>query len=170
MIGDNANGKAIFKFIFRYFARHFDASLDLRVQSFNMLGFAGVAAGIIVALSSVFTNAGAVNIVLNLVISVLALFLLHLTEKKKISYHVGSWLVIACVFLIAFPVLFFTAGGYRSGTPCFFVFAIIYTAIMLENRRERAVALLFEFVLYAACCLIAYYYPKTVTPFATELV
>jgi signal transduction histidine kinase len=39
---------------------------------------------------------------------------------------------------------------------------------MLENRRERAAALLFEFVLYAACCLIAYYYPATVTPFATE--
>ncbi|MDR0670979.1 MAG: HAMP domain-containing histidine kinase [Oscillospiraceae bacterium] len=148
-------------------ARYFDPALDLRVQSFNLLGFAGFAAGLVTAVSSVVTDAGAANIALNLAASALALILLRLTEKKRISYHIGSWAVIIAVFMIAFPILFFTAGGYRSGMPCFFMFAIIYTAILLENR-ERNAALAVESALYAACCLVAYFYPETVTPLGTE--
>ena len=149
------------------YSRYFDPSLPLEAQTFNLLGLAGFAAGIAVALSSVATNAGAANVALNLAASALALVLLRLTEKKQISRRAGTWVVVVAVFLLAFPVLFFTAGGYRSGMPCFFVFAIIFTAILLE-KRERAAALALEFALYAACCLTAYFRPATVTPFPTE--
>jgi hypothetical protein len=44
--------------------KYFHENLGLRVQSFNLLALAGMAAGAVVALSSVWTNAGAVNIVL----------------------------------------------------------------------------------------------------------
>jgi signal transduction histidine kinase len=150
------------------FSAYFDPALDLHVQSFNLLGIVGIAAGIIVALSSVVTNAGAANIFINLAVSVAAYGLLRLTGKKRISYRAGTWIIVIGVFMLAFPAVFFTAGGYRSGTPCFFVFAIIYTAIMLQNKWERAAALFLEFVLYAACCFIAYFCPATVTPFASE--
>jgi signal transduction histidine kinase len=48
------------------------------------------------------------------------------------------------------------------------VFAILFTAIMLENKWERAAALALEFALYAACFLTAYFAPGTVKHFATE--
>ncbi|MDR1320150.1 MAG: hypothetical protein LBK56_01820, partial [Gracilibacteraceae bacterium] len=148
--------------------KYFHENLDLRVQSFNLLALAGMAAGVVVALSCVWTNAGAVNIVLNLAASVLAFILLRFTGKwKKLSYRVSSWIIVAGVFVLFFTFMFFTAGGYLSGMPCFFVFALIFTAIMLENR-ERIAALVFEFLLYVSCCLIAYYRPETVTPFQTE--
>ncbi|MDR1245452.1 MAG: hypothetical protein LBK57_00285, partial [Clostridiales Family XIII bacterium] len=148
--------------------KYFHESLDLRVQSFNLLALAGMAAGGVVALSSVWTNAGAVNIVLNFAASVLAFILLRFTgEGKKLSYRISCWLIVALVFVIAFPAMFFTAGGYRSGMPCFFVFALIFTAIMLE-ALERVAALIFEFLLYVSCCLIAYYRPETVKHFQTE--
>jgi signal transduction histidine kinase len=39
---------------------------------------------------------------------------------------------------------------------------------MTESGRERAAALILEFALYISCCLVAYHYPGTVTPFQTE--
>ena len=50
--------------------------------------------------------------------------------------------------------------------PAFFVFAIIFTVLMLEKRRALIVSLL-EILLYMGLCLVAYHFPDTVTPFAT---
>jgi hypothetical protein len=151
------------KLISAYFNEH----LDLRVQSFNLLGFAGVAAGLIVALISLFTGAGADNVIGNFAASVIAFVLLRVTGKK-LSYRASCWIIVAGVFMLLFPFMFFTAGGYRSGMPCFFVFALIFTAIMLEGKRERSAALLLEFVIYTACSLVAYFHPETVAPFKAE--
>ncbi len=51
--------------------------------------------------------------------------------------------------------------------PAFFVFAIIFTVLMLEKWRALIVSLL-EIVLYMGLCLVAYHFPYSVTPFATE--
>jgi signal transduction histidine kinase len=139
----------------------------LNVQSFNLLGFAGMAAGFLVGLLSLALRATA-NAVICALIFFLAFALMWCVEKKKLTHRAGARLIIAAVFMFAFPALFFTAGGYRSGMPSFFVFAIIFTAIMTESGRERAAALILEFALYISCCLVAYHYPGTVTPFQTE--
>lgn len=88
------------------------------------------------------------------------------------SYYSGKYqrcylITIVVIFLIVFPVMFFTSGGYRGGMPAFFVFAIIFTVLMLEKRRALIVSLL-EILLYMGLCLVAYHFPDTVTPFATE--
>jgi hypothetical protein len=51
--------------------------------------------------------------------------------------------------------------------PGFFIFAVVFTVIMLEGKR-RTVLTILEFVLYAGCFLIAYFRPETITPFASE--
>jgi signal transduction histidine kinase len=147
---------------------YFNINLAPSAQSFNLLGFGGIVTGIIAASSAVLTNAGKANVFINLLASFLAFVLLVLTRKNLLSYRTGSWIIVTAVFLLAFPILFFTAGGYRSGMPCFFLFAVIYTAFMLE-KREQKVAIGIEFVSYVTFCLIAYIYPQTVTYFETEL-
>ena len=88
------------------------------------------------------------------------------------SYYSGKYqrcylITIVVIFLLVFPVMFFTSGGYRGGMPAFFVFAIIFTVLMLEKRRALIVSLL-EIILYMGLCLAAYQFPHIVTPFATE--
>jgi signal transduction histidine kinase len=131
------------------------------------MGFAGMGAGFIVGLFSLAFHA-VMNAAICAIIFIFASALMWLVGKKKITYRAGAWMIMIAVFMLAFPVLFFTAGGYRSGTPCFFVFALIFTAIMSKSIRERAAALALEFAIYAACCLAAYYYPAMVAPFPTE--
>ena len=146
--------------------RYFDPSLPLPIQTFNLLGTAGAAAGLIVALSCLISGAGTANIAINLGAFVLALVLLRLARKTG-RYDLCGLVVVIAVFIVAFPALFFTAGGYRSGMPCFFPLALVFTATMLEGWR-RASALATELAVYFASCLVAYFRPQTVTHFAAE--
>ena len=146
--------------MYRFKRKYFDESLDLNIQTFNLLGFAGMAASLAGAVVSVLSDAGLANIIICLLSFLLAVALLYLAGRI-LSYRLCCWVIIVAVFMIAFPVLFFSSGGYKGGMPCFFIFAIIYTTIMLE-KHERRGALVIEFVLYVGCCIIAYFYPETV--------
>jgi signal transduction histidine kinase len=146
--------------------KYFDLNLPLSVQSFNLLAFAGISAGLIAAAFSVLTGAGAANIVINVLASALGYALLWIATKTK-RYKLCCRIVVIVVFLIAFPILFFTAGGYRSGMPCFFVFAIIFTALMLE-KKECVAALAGLFAVYTGCILTAYFVPGLIRDFAAE--
>jgi signal transduction histidine kinase len=157
---DECFGKCFGKYFGKYFGRYFDESLDLHVQSFNLLGFAGMAASAVVTAISVMQGAAAAACICAGAF-LLALGLMCVAGRKW-SYRLCSWIVVIGVFIVAFPALFFLAGGYRSGMPCFFVFALIYTTIMLAGR-ERAAALTAEFALYLSCCLAAYLRPETVS-------
>ena len=78
--------------------------------------------------------------------------------------------VIAAVtlFVLVFPALFFTGGGFHSGMPVFFMFAIAFSAVILDGRALKVLVPL-ESAVFIACLAIAYWQPWTVTPLASEL-
>ncbi|MCL1982996.1 MAG: HAMP domain-containing histidine kinase [Clostridiales bacterium] len=149
-----------------FLKEYFDKSLGFRGQSFNLLGFAGMTAGAVAAVVSLVEKAGPASVVVNLFASILAFCLMKIAGKR-VSYRVCSLAVVVSVFMLMFPVLFFAAGGYRSGMPSFFVLAIVFTSILLDSH-ERTVAVVVEFVLYAACCFAAFSNPRLVNPFSRE--
>jgi signal transduction histidine kinase/DNA-binding response OmpR family regulator len=71
------------------------------------------------------------------------------------------------VFLVFFPILFFTMGGYHSGIPSFFVFAVTFTAMMLRGWKMFLFCAA-ELLLYCGICLAEYLRPVLVVPFASE--
>ena len=146
--------------------RYFNPNFTLNEQLFHLLTLVGIAAGIIVAVLSAINYAGIPNIILNLVIAAFSAVLLRVVEKKK-RYRLCSWIVVIAVFLVVFTILFFTAGGYRSGMPSFFVFALVLTAVLME-KTDRIAAFLLECAIYTANCTVAYYYPEMVTYFPEE--
>ena len=145
---------------------YFHENMDLRHQAFHLLVMSGIVAGIVVAALSPAVNAGKVTIALNLSAVILGIILLRVVEVKK-CYRLCSWITIILGFMMLFPALFFSAGGYKSGMPCFFVFAMFFTAIVL-TKAERVLALIAEILLYSACFLTAYHYPQTVRLFQRE--
>ena len=143
----------------------FSPILDFRVRLFNILASGGTIISLIMAFLSFGTGSWG-NVLINFALVVISggLFLY--------SYYSGKYqrcylITIVLIFLIVFPIMFFTSGGYHGGMPAFFVFAIIFTVLMLEKWRALIVSLL-EIVLYMGLCLVAYHFPDSVTPFATE--
>ncbi len=152
--------------ISKLWAKYFDPNLDLRLQVFHLLLFAGTATGVIIAIVSAAQRVPLIAVVFNLLPSAMAILMLNIVGKK-LSLRACCWISVIFVFMVAFPIQFFATGGYRGGTPSFFIFAFIFTAILFE-KLERAIVLAALFIIYVGCCLIAFFYPGAVTYFDTE--
>ena len=118
--------------VLRYIGDTFlNKRLDFRVRLYNVLAMSGVLIGLSMAALCVYTNAGIGNILVNLMIAT-GSFVLLIYSYQSGKYQRCYTLSIIIMFFILWPALFFTAGGYHSGMPSFFVFAVLFTVFMLE--------------------------------------
>ena len=146
--------------------RLFNESLDFRAQIFNALGLIAVFTALTFTVFNIRVSLTVFNVFANLWAAVFVLVILWHVNKTK-RYELYNLLIIIVVFIILFPVIFFLSGGYRSGVPSFFVFALVYTALVQRGRR-RVIFLAAEFILYDICLIIAYSYPHTVSSYGTD--
>lgn len=142
----------------------FSSELDFRVRLFNILALGGTVISLLMAVFSIGTSWP--NVFMNLLLTFVSGGL-FLYSYKSGQYQRCYLITIVLIFLIFFPVMFFTSGGYHGGMPSFFVFAIIFTVLMLEKRKAVIVSLT-ELFIYLGLCLFAYRYPDKVTSFASE--
>jgi len=146
--------------------RLFNESLDFRAQIFNAIGLIAVFTALMFTIFNIRVSLGVFNVFANLWATVFAFLILwHVNKTKK--YELYNLLIIIVVFIFLFPVIFFLSGGYRSGVPSFFVFALVYTALV-QRGKQRIIFMAVEFVLYDICLIIAYSYPDTVISYGTE--
>ena len=131
--------------IHHFFHSLFSLTLDFRVRLFNILALGGTVLSLIMAFLSLGTGSWG-NVLINIALVAVSggLFLYSYYSGKYQRCYLST---IVMIFLIIFPVMFFTSGGYHGGMPAFFVFAIIFTVLMLVKRRALIVSLL-EIVLY----------------------
>ena len=146
----------------QFISRYFGPVLDFRVRLFNVLAMGGTVISLAMALFGIATDAGLGNIAVNFISAALSYALLCYSQRTG-RYQLCYFITIVAIFLGMFPILFFTAGGYKSGMPSFFVFAVAFTILMLEGKKAIVMSVL-ETILYLSICLIAFRYPQLVNP------
>ncbi len=130
--------------------------------------------GFVVAVIGIAVNAlndgGPIQILLCVVMAAMSVGMIWFARRTG-KYEQARVITVVIVFLVIFPAMFFTGGGYHSGMPALMVFAMGFTGIALVGRGMW-VLLGLEFVVYSACCVAGYLYPQLITPLAgpTELV
>ena len=96
----------------------------------------------------------------NLLILAASLFSITVIVKKSIQHDCidAGATAISVLLLLLFPISFFTAGGFYTGMPEWFVLVFIYISITLQGRRKSVFFLLCtaETLL---CYFIAYRFP-----------
>lgn len=143
----------------------FSPTLDFRVRLFNILALGGTVISLIMAFLSLGTGSWR-NVLINFALVAISggLFLY--------SYYSGKYqrcylITIVVIFLLVFPVMFFTSGRLswrHAGILC-----VCYYFYRADAGKRRALIVsLLEILLYMGLCLVAYHFPDTVTPFATE--
>ncbi len=140
--------------------------LDFRVRLFNVLAMAGALISLFIVVSGIIAGVSIINILTSLASMLLSCGLLYYSYQSG-KYQICYLITIVAIFMVLFPIMFFSAGGYHSGMPCFFVFAVLFTIFMLEGKKGLITSAV-ELVIYVGCCLYAYLYPEIVTAFATE--
>lgn len=124
----------------------FDHKIGLQERMFRVVtGICMVALAIILPMGKTLVN------MLLLVASLICIWAVVKISIKRECIHAGAT-VIAILLLILFPLSFFTAGGFYSGMPEWFVLCFIYISITLRGRRKAAF-----FLLCTAETLLCYY-------------
>ena len=96
--------------------------------------------------------------ILIMVVYLIAMALIVRFSIRKKRIRTGAT-AIAILLLSLFPICFFTAGGFYSGVPEWFVFCFVYVCITLQGRRKIAFFVLCA--LETLCCYTAaFYYPE----------
>lgn len=148
-----------------YIMRFLDPNIDFRVRLFNVLAIAGAA---------ISTVAFTINIITSMTVSAIICALLALLSGGLLiyTYRTGKYqnayvVTIVSIFMFFFPAMFFTSGGYKSGMPSLFIFAVMFTVLMLSGKKALIVsaAEIFE---YITVCIIGYKKPELVTWFQTD--
>lgn len=139
----------------KWFAIIFDHRLSLKERMFRVVtGICMIALAIILPMGKSFIN------LLILAASLVCMSLVVKFSIRKNCVNAGAT-AIAFLLLLVFPVSFFTAGGFYSGMPEWFVLCFVYISITLEGRRKA-----FFFLLGLAetliCYYTAYYFPEFV--------
>ena len=143
----------------------FGKELDLRVKLFHVLAITGMIVSIITTIVSA-ASGTPVTAVINAASGLVSLGLLIYSAKSG-RYQFCYAVTIICIFFVLFPSIFITGGGYKGGMPFFFVFAVVFTAYMLDGWRILVVTIL-ELLLYSGLCFYAYQYPENISPFESE--
>lgn len=140
--------------------------MNFRVRIFNLLAITGLIVSLLIFIVSLINGASAINSAVLLSSALLSAVLLVYSSKTG-NYRLCYIITITFVFMLLFPAMFFTAGGYKSGMPCFFVFAVVFTLFMLEGKAGIIYSAA-EIIIYVLCCAAAYRFPQLVTPFSNE--
>ena len=137
----------------KWFDILYDHKISLRERMFRI-----VTAICMVAL--IFTlpmGRSALNIVI-LVISLMAIALIVRFSIRNGRVQTGATAIVV-LLLTLFPFTFFTAGGFYSGVPEWFVLCFIYVCITLQGKR-MAVFFMLCTAETLLCYGIAFYYPE----------
>ena len=144
----------------------FGAQHDFRVRLFNIMAAAGTLISLITGVSGFFTGSGLANFLLCMItmsVSAALLWYSFFSGKYQLCYMISCF----CIFLVLFPALFFSVGGYHSGMPSFFIFAVVFTVFMLEGKKMVIITAA-ELSVYTAVCIFAYHYPDKINSFNSE--
>ena len=155
--------KALYSFKNKLIGSH----LEFRVQLFNVLAMTGVIASFFIGIMRLLTYGDIIVPLIDWASSLVACALVYYAAKTG-KYVRCYYITIFAIFLCLFPYLYFIMGGYKGGVPMFFIFAIVFTAFMLE-KKAAYMALLLEILVYIACMAISFLYPDLLRPFPYEI-
>ncbi len=155
----------MFKAVKGLFLKITDINVDYRVRLFSILALGGIAISTLTLVASLFTSMweSAIISVVLILISVSLILFTYKTGKYQTAYI----LTVVIIFMVFFPLMFFTSGGHRSGMPAVFIFAVLFTVLMIKGKKAIFIFLL-EIAEYSAVCVFAYLHPEYVTAYETE--
>lgn len=144
----------------------FKEDLEIRVCLFHLMAVLGAVICLIMSIVSISLDMkanGFFNIITGFVSTGLLIYSVR-SRRYRFCYTVS----IIIVFFLLFPGIFLSGGGYSGGMPFFFVFAIVYTAYMMDGWHMVLVTFL-EIILYSGLCIYGYCFPENIYTFKSDV-
>ena len=127
--------------------------IELRIRMLFFLEYAALVACIVGTIAMIAFAANSFEVLIpNIIIFIICVIGLYLSHYKK-QYDLAAFIIVCICDYLAFPYMFFTAGGNRSGMPMWLLFGIIFTCMMMKGKL-RIVMPIVSIIVAAVCMLI----------------
>ncbi len=146
--------------------RFFSTTLEFRVRLFNILALAATLMCAVVFVLAIVSGSDWTSALLCFISIFFSAGMLVYSQKTG-KYKHCYYITIITVFFVIFPLIFFADGGYHSGMSNFFLFAVVFTVLMLEKVEAIIVSTL-EIIMFLGISIYSYFNPQSVTYFTTE--
>lgn len=143
------------------------AKLDFRSRLLNAVAVVGVPVTWASALINLVLGSPVATVVVNAAAGFVILGLLWFARSTG-RYRLTYLIAVIGLFVVVFPWLFFSGGGLNGGMPVFFMFAIAFSAIILEGVALWVVVPL-QAAIFTGSLFVAYWFPASVTPLPSLL-
>lgn len=152
--------------LIRLIEKYLSPELDFRVRLFNALAMTGVMVSLFVTVASILNGESFGNVIMNMSSGAVAYGLLRYASKTG-RYQQCYMITVIGIFIVLFSIIFFIGGGYFSSMPYYLIFAVVFTALMLEGKRAL-IMMFVEMIIYCGLFAGAYLWPETVTKLQSE--
>ena len=139
----------------KWFQLIFDYRINLKERMFRVVAVISM-----IAMTLTMIMGRNIRTLIILAISLIIMAVIIKISIQKECINTGAT-VIAVMQMLLFPISFFTAGGFYSGLPQWFVICFIYISITLEGRRKIVFYFLWM-IEVLLCYYVSFYYPQYV--------
>ncbi len=123
----------------------------------TVIGFVGLASGVIVGLFSGESTINLIAMSAALVILAISVFITYRTRKIE----VGAIIVSAMALFVVLPFNFITAGGIYGGAPVWFIMGFVLATIVVHGKAKYFL-LIGGYLMFLGCYYVAYYHPTKI--------
>ncbi len=138
-----------------FLLKYYGPSHELRVRLYNILASFGVIVSVVSAIISFGIGDSPVEYGLYILFAILSAVLIIYSARTG-EYQRCYTITVVLIFLIGFPVFYFTGGAYYGALTYFFIFAVLLTIFMLEGKKAVIIPVL-ELAVYIGISLYARY-------------
>lgn len=138
----------------------FGEELNIQIKVFNILALSGISVCTLLSVYGVVVGETIQIMSCYLMGVIFSIAMLHYTLKTG-KYEKAMVVTVIVIFLGMFSFIFFNGGGYNSGAPIFFVFAIVFTAFLLSGKNAT-ILIATEIIWYSIICIYSYNNPDSV--------
>lgn len=135
---------------------------DIRIGVFNILAICGAFVSLVTGICNWVQGFSAASVIICFAAVCVSVGLI-IFSKKTGNFRWAMILTVAIVFIALFTFLFLTTGGVYSGFPYFFVFAVVFTAFLLDGAI-MPILVTVELIWYGFLCFYTYYFPVPAAP------
>lgn len=140
--------------------------IEIRIRMLFFLEYAALFAGIIGTIAMLAFAVSPIVLVPNFILILFCVIGIYFTHNGK-KYQLASALIVVGCAYIALPVMFFTAGGNKSGMPIWFLFGIVFICMMLKGNL-RVIMSGIGILIFLVCMIVGYHYPQIIIPLKNE--
>ena len=126
-------------------AKYFSQELPMELILFNITTIVGFFGGIIAVPANIVVHAPLIKYLAVIFATCVDLGCIYVANYRK-QLRVATICICFVVFIVLFPVMFFTGGGINSGMVCWFSMGTLFIFMLLDGMNFFFNLLFFIFI------------------------